>query len=166
METSSALAGAINKMLETESTENTPPKSKHFVAMALLAALAVSIPYFYLLWDESNRYDVPFWGMDLFILLGAPFLGYGISALLTWFFGFSIKNKPSLYWSFISVLGSFLALGVILAYFYSLGHLYLGWKRTLWNAFLFASGLSIYASAFTATYFYTAVRRYMKTTES
>jgi len=149
-------------VLDKEDVPKPTPGARHFVAMALLPAFAVSIPYAYLLLDESNRYDVPFWGLDLFVLLGAPFVGYGISGLLTWFFSPSLRNKPVIYWSSISVLGSFVTLAVILAYFYSLGHLYLGWNKTLWNAFLFASGLSLYASAFTATYFYIAVRRSKK----
>jgi hypothetical protein len=146
-------------VLGTENRQSLIPKSKHFVALALIPALAVSVPYAYLLWDESNHYDVPFWGADLFILLGAPVVGYGSSGLLIWFFRESIEKRKALYWGGISVVGSFVALAILLVYFYSLGSLHLGWKRTAWNASWIAGGLSIYSSAFTAAYFYATIRR-------
>lgn len=141
---------------------NPIPQAKHFVLLALIPALAISIPYAYLLWDESNHYGYPFWGLDLFMLLGAPFVGYSVSSLLGWFLRERIRNRPWLFWVGVSVFGSFLALSIVLVYFYSLGNLHLGWKRTSWNAFLFFGGLSIYASVFTATYFYTIMRRSLK----
>jgi hypothetical protein len=148
--------------LENEYGEATIPRGRHFILLALIPAFGVSLPYAYLLWDESNRYDVPFLGWDLLVLLGAPFVGYGAAALFDASVTTRLKNKPTLYWLIVSVVGSFLALFVVLSYFYALGNLHLSWKRTLLNAFLMGGGLSVYASAFTGTYFYTVVRRSMK----
>ena len=138
------------------------PKTKHFVLLALVPALAILIPWGYLLWDEANRYGYSLWDMDIFTLIAAPFVGYSVASFLFWFMRERIKNKPWLYWVGISLLGSILAISIRLIYFYSIADLPLGWKRTVWTVFLFAGGLTIYSSVFTAAYFYTITRRTLK----
>jgi hypothetical protein len=131
----------------------------HLIALALLPAFAVSIPYGYLLWDEAKRHRYDFWGRDIIVLLGAPFVGYGFVALLIWFGRIFSGNRSNFDWLLISTFGSFLAINLVLIYFYLLGNTLIPWEQAFPRIFLRGMGLSLYASVITAAYFYTMVSR-------
>ena len=142
-------------------TDNEPAilKLNQLVAMALVAATAIAIPYAYLLWDEARDHGEPFWHPNVIVLLGAPFIGFGAAALLIWLSGRRLPQKVFFSWALIAFAGSFIALVAVLIYFYFTDGLNLTWKRQLWNFGLTWLGVGAYSSLFTAIYYYTLIRR-------
>jgi hypothetical protein len=69
-----------------------------------------------------------------------------------------IGNRRAIYWAGISVLGSFTALAVWIAYLYWLGNIHVPWRDALSRTFLLGAGLSGYTSVFIGLYFYAQAR--------
>jgi len=109
-----------------------------FVLLGLIPALAVAIPYGYLMSGEAQSQSESFWQAGYLVIFAAPFLGYGTASLLAWLLGLSLSKRRILFCFSIPVAGSLLTLAIAMIYNYVDGRpVHISWKRVAFNYFQF-----------------------------
>ena len=150
-------------MTESELTSNEKkvPRLRHFVWMALAAVFSTSVLFYFLSRWEARKYEISYPDRhDLFILSLFP-IAYLLAAVLCRISGKALASRKILLWAGVAFCGSFLF--ILLAFIYAIfglhGNIRFITAERLLHACLFALGLSVYASVFTALVYYFVVAK-------